>query len=77
MTQIMVDHNRVNGPYSEFHVGCSPTRFHIIVDWRCSHVDKHKSPTTLWWPTRLSCTKALFNPQVPTTEGLKTLKLHP
>ena len=27
-----------------FHVGCSPTRFYIIMGWKCLHVDKHNTP---------------------------------
>jgi hypothetical protein len=30
---------------SDFHIGCSSSRFQIIVGWRYSHVDKHKLPT--------------------------------
>ena len=28
-----------------FHVGCSPTRFQIIIGWGCSHVFKNKLPS--------------------------------
>ena len=36
------------------HVGCLPTRFWIIVSWRCSRVDKHKPPINqIRWPTRM------------------------
>ena len=66
-------------------VGHSPTRFQIIMDWRCSHVDKYKPPINhimVTYQNVEGCdhglldfhapTKSLFNLQMPVTEGLKT-----
>ena len=67
------------------HVGRSPTRFQIMMGWRCSHVNKHKPPTN---HIMVACqnvggcghgpqdfhtpTKAFFNLQAPVVKGLKT-----